>query len=61
MVFIKTTQFSAPRKTFITREVMGKYQKHGVVSGWLTEISERLELLSDKIPLTIRKNHEKTW
>jgi len=31
MVFvglIKTTQFSAPRKTFVTREVMGKYQKH---------------------------------
>jgi len=35
---------------------------HGVVpERLLTEISERPELLSEKIPVTIRKNHEKTW
>ena len=34
---------------------------HGVVpERLLTEISERPELLSEKIPVTIRKNHEKT-
>jgi hypothetical protein len=35
---------------------------HGLVpERLLTESSERPELLSEKIPVTIRKNHEKTW